>query len=230
MWESKMFDFIQSTFSLVGKGGFIMIPILVCSVIALAIVIERLYFIRTTQNDPKKTLDLFKESLTGNRIPEDWMNHKDSEDSMKRMIGEGLRVKDLPKWKMEERLSEVGQEEINKQNKYIRGLEVIASITPLLGLLGTVIGMVQAFNKVAEYKGIVDPSLLAGGIWEALLTTAAGLSVAIPTMILLHYFTRRTENVAFNLEKCGRILIHHFINEKAEKNPKNDWSDELIEA
>ncbi len=225
-----MFDFIQSTFEMIGKGGFIMIPILVCSIIALAIVIERLYFIRTTQENPKRTLDRFKESLMGNRLSEEWMDHHDSEDSLKRMIGEGLHLKDLPKWKIEERLSEVGQEEINKQNRFIRGLEVIASITPLMGLLGTVIGMVQAFNKVAEHKGIVDPSLLAGGIWEALLTTAAGLSVAIPTMVMLHYFTRRTENVAFNLEKCGRILIHHFSDEKAEQNSKDDWRGELVEA
>jgi biopolymer transport protein ExbB len=225
-----MFDFIQSTFSLVGKGGFIMCPILVCSIIALAIVIERLYFIRTTQKNPKTTLDRFKESLTGNRLPEEWMDQQDSEDSLKRMIGEGLQLKNLPKWQMEERLSEVGQEEINKQNKYIRGLEVIASITPLMGLLGTVIGMVQAFNKVAEHKGIVDPSLLAGGIWEALLTTAAGLSVAIPTMVMLHYFNRRAENVAFHLEKCGRILIHHSSDEKEGQNYKGDWTNELMEA
>ena len=223
-----MFDFIQSTFNLVGKGGFIMIPILLCSIIALAIVIERLYFIRATQEDPNKTLDRFKKSLERNSFSEEWK--KDSRDSLKRMIGEGLRLKDLPKWKLEETLSEVGQEEINKQNKYIRGLEVIASITPLMGLLGTVIGMVQAFNKVAEHKGIVDPSLLAGGIWEALLTTAAGLSVAIPTMILLHYFTRRTENVAFNLEKCGRLLIHHFSDVGEGQKRKIDWNSELIEA
>jgi biopolymer transport protein ExbB len=225
-----MFDFIESTFSLIGKGGFIMIPILVCSIIALAIVIEKLYFLRTTQKDPEKTLAHFKESLMGNRLSDEWRRQRDSKDSIQRMIGEGLSLKDLPKWKMEETLAEVGQEEINKQNKYIRGLEVIASITPLLGLLGTVIGMVQAFSKVAEHKGIVDPSLLARGIWEALLTTAAGLSVAIPTVVMLHYFTRRTESVAFSLEKCGRILIHHFSNEKTEKNSKNDWRGEFVEA
>jgi biopolymer transport protein ExbB len=225
-----MFDFINSTFSMIGKGGFVMIPILVCSIIALAIVIERLYFIRTTQQNPTLTLAHFKESLRDNSFSKKWMALNNPVDSLHRMIREGLHLKDLPKWKMEEALFEVGQEEINKQNKYIRGLEVIASITPLLGLLGTVIGMVQAFSKVAEHKGIVDPSLLAGGIWEALLTTAAGLSVAIPTMVMLHYFTHRTENVAFNLEKCGRILIHHFFDEKAEQNSKDDWREELTEA
>jgi biopolymer transport protein ExbB len=225
-----MSEYIQNCFSMIGKGGFIMIPILLCSIIALAIVIERLYFIRTTQENPNTILNRFKESLMGKGFSEDWMGQKDSEDSLKRMIGEGIHLKDLPKWKMEERLSEVGQEEMNKQNKYIRGLEVIASITPLMGLLGTVIGMVQAFNKVAEHKGIVDPSLLAGGIWEALLTTAAGLSVAIPTMVMLHYFTRRSEKVAFNLEKCGRLLIHHFTDEKERQISKDDWPNELIEA
>jgi len=225
-----MFDFIESTFCLIGKGGFIMIPILACSIVALAIVIERLYFIRSTQEDPERTLTRFKETLINNKFLNEEIRSKDSKDSIKRMIGEGMRLKDHPKWKMEETLSEVGQEEINKQNKYLRGLEVIASITPLLGLLGTVIGMVQAFSKVAEHKGIVDPSLLAGGIWEALLTTAAGLSVAIPTMVMLHYFTRRTENIAFNLEKCGRILIHHFSSEKEGLNSKDNWGNELVEA
>lgn len=207
-----------------------MIPILLCSVIALAIVIERLFFIRASQEDSERTLAEFKEALTSNSSLEKLNYCQDSKDSVKRMIGEGLQIRNLPKWKMEERLAEVGQEEINKQNKYIRGLEVIASITPLLGLLGTVIGMVQAFNKVAEHKGIVDPSLLAGGIWEALLTTAAGLSVAIPTMVMFHFFNRRSESIAFCLEKCGRMLIHHFSDEREVGSLPNDWENELVEA
>ena len=79
-------------------------------------------------------------------------------------------------------------------------------------------GMVRAFSKVANLKGQVDPSVLAGGIWEALLTTAAGLAVAIPAVVMLHYFDRRTEKVAFLLEKCGQLLIHHFDEEHANKN------------
>ena len=70
--------------------------------------------------------------------------------------------------------------------------------------------MVQAFNKVAEYKGQVDPSILAGGIWEALLTTAAGLAVAIPVTVMLHYFDRKIESLTFLLSKFGQLLIHHF--------------------
>ena len=225
-----MFDWIQSGVSLIGKGGFIMIPILLCSVIALTIVIERLYFMRKTQEDPEKNLKLLNNYIETRRLPNDFRSNQKPTDSMKRMVIEGLRLKNLPKWKLEEKLLEVGQEEINQHNRYMRGLEVIASITPLLGLLGTVIGMVQAFNKVAKHKGIVDPSLLAGGIWEALLTTAAGLSVAIPTMVMLHFFNRKNENTAFYLEKCGRLIIHHFSGEEKQNQSSSDWIDEPIRA
>ena len=225
-----MFDWIQSGISLIGKGGFIMVPILLCSIIALAIVIERLYFMRKTQEDPEKNLSLLNNYIETNRLPNEFRSKQNPKDSLRKMIIEGLRLKNLPKWKLEEKLLEVGQEEINQHNKYIRGLEVIASITPLLGLLGTVIGMVQAFNKVAEHKGIVDPSLLAGGIWEALLTTAAGLSVAIPTMVMLHFFNRKTENIAFKLEKCGRLIIHHFSGDEEQNHFSSDWTDEPIQA
>ena len=85
-----------------------------------------------------------------------------------------------------------------------------------MGLLGTVMGMVQAFNKVAQYKGQVDPSILAGGIWEALLTTAAGLAVAIPVVVMLHFFDRKIEQISFLLEKFGQLLIHHFDEEREE--------------
>ena len=93
---------------------------------------------------------------------------------------------------------------------------MIAAISPLMGLLGTVIGMVQAFNQVAEFKGQVNPSLLAGGIWEALLTTATGLAVAIPVLVMLHYFERKIENAGFMMEKNAQFLVHHFD----EKLPK----------
>ena len=77
-----------------------------------------------------------------------------------------------------------------------------------MGLLGTVIGMVQAFSKVAEHQGQVDPGLLAGGIWVALLTTAAGLAVAIPAVIMLHYFEKKIEVITFQLSKYGQLFVH----------------------
>ena len=97
-------------------------------------------------------------------------------------------------------------------------MEVIATISPLMGLLGTVIGMVKAFNKVAQYKGQVDPSLLAGGIWEALLTTAAGLALAIPVVIMLNYFERKVDAISFLLGKYGQYLVHHLYEDQDESH------------
>ena len=107
-------------------------------------------------------------------------------------------------------------------------MEVIATISPLMGLLGTVVGMVKAFNKVAQYKGQVDPSLLAGGIWEALLTTAAGLALAIPVVIMLNYFERKVDAISFLLGKYGQYLIHHLYEDRDEsyngRNPQSTKS------
>ena len=141
---------------------------------------------------------------------------KSKEGPVSRILEVGLKAHKEPRWKLEEKLTVHGQEEIRGLRKNLRGLEVIATISPLMGLLGTVIGMVKAFNKVAQYKGQVDPSLLAGGIWEALLTTAAGLSLAIPVVIMLNYFERKVESISFLLGKYGQYLIHHLYEEKGE--------------
>jgi biopolymer transport protein ExbB len=206
------------------KGGIIMIPIFICSIVGLTIIIERYIYFRKSSEDPEKTFESLMALLKAEGGFHD--NEGEHPDSMKffenstgpvgRLMEAGINHKGIPRWKLEEKLSVVGQEELNKLGKNIRGLEVIATISPLMGLLGTVMGMVQAFNKVAEYKGQVDPSILAGGIWEALLTTAAGLAVAIPAVVMLHFFDRKIERITFLLEKFGQLLIHHFDEEREE--------------
>ena len=144
--------------------------------------------------------------------------NESTEGPVSRMLERGVQSRKDPRWKLEEKLTVHGQEEIRELRKNLRGLEVIATISPLMGLLGTVIGMVKAFNKVAQYKGQVDPSLLAGGIWEALLTTAAGLALAIPVVILLNYFERKVEAISFLLGKYGQYLIHHLYEGQDESS------------
>ena len=134
------------------------------------------------------------------------------------MLEVGVKARTEPRWKLEEKLTVHGQEEISGLRKNLRAMEVIATISPLMGLLGTVIGMVKAFNKVAQYKGQVDPSLLAGGIWEALLTTAAGLALAIPVVIMLNYFERKVDAISFLLGKYGQYLVHHLYEDQDESN------------
>jgi biopolymer transport protein ExbB len=206
-------DSITSAFDLMGKGGIVMLPIFLCSVIAVTVIFERLYYFFKVNEDPQKLFGSIRELLKEGRHSQAMELFRKSKGPVGRLLSAGLAHKNLPKWKLEETLSITGQEEINDMGKNIRTLEVIAAISPLMGLLGTVLGMVQAFNKVAEYKGQVDPSLLAGGIWEALLTTAAGLAVAIPAVVMLHFFDRRIEKISFTLTKFSQLLVHSLDDE-----------------
>ena len=208
---------------LMGKGGVLMYPIFLASVIAGAIIIERLIFFKKCKEDPEEIFKAIKDLAESDKKIDFNDLKKSKEGPVSRILEVGLKGHKEPRWKLEEKLTVHGQEEIRGLRKNLRGLEVIATISPLMGLLGTVIGMVKAFNKVAQYKGQVDPSLLAGGIWEALLTTAAGLALAIPVVIMLNYFERKVESISFLLGKYGQYLIHQLYEEQGE--PSNGYNN-----
>ncbi|MGP0566635.1 MULTISPECIES: MotA/TolQ/ExbB proton channel family protein [unclassified Nitrospina] len=198
----------QSAMDLVTKGGIIMVPILLCSVIAVAIIIERLVYFNKRKENPEALYKAVQEALRKKNTPKALELCRRSNGPVARVLEAGVHNHHAPKWQLEETLSMVGQEEMESMERNIKGLEVIAAISPLMGLLGTVIGMVQAFNQVAEYKGQVNPSLLAGGIWEALLTTAAGLAVAIPVLVMMHFFDKRIERQGFAMERFAHYFVH----------------------
>ena len=207
-----------SGIELMGKGGIMMYPIFLASLIAFAIIIERLIFFSKCRENPE---DIFKaiKDLAGSDKQVSFKDLKKSKEGpVARMLEVGVKARTEPRWKLEEKLTVHGQEEISGLRKNLRGMEVIATISPLMGLPGTVIGMVKAFNKVAQYKGQVDPSLLAGGIWEALLTTAAGLALAIPVVIMLNYFERKVDAISFLLGKYGQHLVHHLYEDQDESH------------
>ena len=209
---------LTSGIELMGKGGVMMYPIFLASLIAFAIIIERLIFFSKCKENPE---DIFK-AIKDLAVSDKQISFKDlkksKEGPVSRMLEVGMKAKNEPRWKLEEKLTVHGQEEISGLRKNLRAMEVIATISPLMGLLGTVVGMVKAFNKVAQYKGQVDPSLLAGGIWEALLTTAAGLALAIPVVIMLNYFERKVDAISFLLGKYGQYLVHHLYEDQDESH------------
>ena len=213
-----MIDTFTAGIELMGKGGVLMYPIFLASVIACAIIIERLIFFKKCKEDPEEIFKAIKDLAESDKKIGFNDLKKSKEGPISRILEVGLKAHKEPRWKLEEKLTVHGQEEIRGLRKNLRGLEVIATISPLMGLLGTVIGMVKAFNKVAQYKGQVDPSLLAGGIWEALLTTAAGLALAIPVVIMLNYFERKVESISFLLGKYGQYLIHQLYEEQGESS------------
>lgn len=187
-----------------------MYPIVLCSVIALTIIIERLIYFFKNREDTDSIFSALEGLLSAGKMREELKACETPTGPVGRLIKTGFAFKNLTRWKLEEKLSLFGQKELNNMGKQIRGLEVIAAISPLMGLFGTVLGMVEAFNKLAHHKGQVDPSILAGGIWEALITTAAGLAVAIPTVVMLHYFERKIQKIGFLMEESAQLLVHAF--------------------
>jgi len=170
------------------KGGFFIWPILLCSVVSFAVVLERLkYFHRTHARN--KNLPERAQNLINAKKPDEAYNLCEQDGSfIGRFLAVGIKVMDRPADEKGKILRRAGSRELEEGEKHLRILSVIGNIATLLGLLGTVTGMIQTFIKIETSGGTAEVALLAGGIWEALLTTAAGLSVAIPRLVMYHYF------------------------------------------
>lgn len=135
----------------------------------------------------------------------------------------GIRIRKRSIEKQEKMISRAGSKIIRQLEKNLRGLAIIGNITPLLGLLGTVTGMIKAFIKIQELGGRVDASVLAGGIWEALITTAAGLSIAIPTLVAYHYLEGRVDNISSQMKDTASEFLE--IEHISTVNPKEEEGD-----
>lgn len=193
------------------KGGFMMYPILLCSVIALAVIIERFYvvFWKTPRPDQAKIDDVFRLSEAG-EITEALKIIASEQSSLKKILLAILSVEDESH--QEKAAILAGDEVLFQLRTRLSILSAIGSVVPLMGLLGTVFGMIEVFSTVSDMQGAADPGLLAGGIWTALLTTAAGMSVAIPTVLAYHYLNRNIAMIAHHMQSSGNSLIatlHH---------------------
>jgi len=198
-----MLDIIQ-------KGGPLMYPILLCSIIALAIVIERLYYLHKIKIDTKEFMSNIEITIKRNRIVEAIKICENTPGPIAYIVKVGIMKHDRPRQEIREAIEDAGHQEIPRLEKNINLLASIAHISPLLGLLGTVTGMIRAFQVIQEKSASfnpVSPGDLAGGIWEALLTTVAGLIVAIPTIVAYNYLVSRVEEFVLGMEKSATELI-----------------------
>ncbi len=187
-------------FVLLAKGGVLVIPILFCSVVALAIFLERL--IRFTRMRKRgEGLDLkVAEKLKNNQDREACEIAGSSNSPMGRVLVQAIEVKDRDRETLETVLMHATDEEVKGFSRYLQALATIGNIAPILGLLGTVIGMMRAFMVIQEMGGKVNAAVLAGGIWEAMMTTALGLSVALPTMVAHSYLLSRVDRYEARLQ------------------------------
>ena len=201
-------------FELIRAGGFLMWPILACSIISMAIIAERFWSLRETKIAPT------------NLVASVWQWHKSDQLDAKRIqalrtnsplgmiLAAGLLNRKHSREIMKESIEEVGRLVAHGLERFLNTLGTISSITPLLGLLGTVIGMIKVFTVITS-QGIGDPSILSEGISEALLTTAAGLSVAIPSLMFYRYFRGKVDDLVVTMEQeaLKMVEVMHGIRE-----------------
>jgi biopolymer transport protein ExbB len=203
-----MFDFLA-------KGGVLGIPILLCSVVALAIFLERIIRFSKIKSRgvglAEKTIQMLKEGkekdaramLAASNAP------------MGRVLLQAIDVMHQDRDTLETVISNSTDEEVRNLSTYVQALATMGNIAPLLGLLGTVVGMIKAFMVIQQMGGKVNAAVLAGGIWEAMLTTALGLAVALPTMVAHSYLLARIDKYEARLQSGAVAFL------KGIGKPKN---------
>ena len=183
-----------------------MYPILLCSVVALGFFIERLIRLRRPKVLPRRFLQNVNDLIRLRKYQEAMKLCQGNPSSAARIYLAGLKASGQPRAAIKEVITETGRREASDLGKHLNVLGTVASIAPLLGLLGTVSGMIKTFN-VISYYGVGNPGTLAGGISEALLTTAAGLTVAIPTLVGYRFISSRADSLITELEDQGLFLV-----------------------
>lgn len=189
-----------------GKGGFVIYPLLLCSIVGLAIVIEKSLSLRRKKviiPEIVNVLDNIKGPADIGLALSICEKHK---GPFPNIIRVGLENRELPREEIKETLNDQGRQEVHSLEKGLVILETVAGIAPLMGLLGTVIGILKVFN-VISVMGVGQATLMAGGISEALITTIVGLSIGIPAVVGYNFFTDKAETLVLEIEKYSAILL-----------------------
>lgn len=210
-------------FEMVQSGGWLMLPIILCSVIALAIVGERFWSLQQKRVAPNQLVAQIWHWHKNKLLDEEHIRALAISSPLGKILAAGLVNRQHPRDIMKESIEETGRQVVQDLERYLNTLGTIASITPLLGLLGTVIGMIKVFAAITT-QGVGNPTVLAGGISEALITTAAGLSVAIPTLIFSRYFRGKVDALVLKMEEEALKIVDvmHGDREQAADKPDTE--------
>ncbi len=183
-----------------------MLPILACSVISLAIIIERSLALRRSVVTPPGLSADIDRSIAQGRLDPDRIAALRRSSALGHVLAVGLATAQSDPIRIQEAVEEAGRHVVHGLERYLNALGTIAATTPLLGLLGTVIGMIKVFAAITT-SGVGDPQVLAGGIYEALITTAAGLSIGIPSLMFHRYFRGRINELTVEIEQQALRLL-----------------------
>ena len=200
---------------LVKAGGWLMLPIIACSVIALAIIVERLWSLRVRRVLPKHLVAEVWRWEKSHQLNDERLTELQASSPLGSILAAGIANRHENRDVMKESIEDTGRHVVHELERYLETLGTIAAITPLLGLLGTVIGMIKVFTAITS-SGVGNPAVLAGGISEALITTAAGLSVAIPAVIFHRYLSGRVDRIVVMMEEQALKIVEVIQGEMEE--------------
>ena len=183
-----------------------MLPIIACSIVAFAIVLERFVTLREEKIVPKSLVADVWRMASNRQLTEEKVREVQQGSPLGRVIAAGLLNRSQERDAMKASIEEVGGHVAHELERYLNALGTIAAVTPLLGLLGTVVGMISVFTNITTV-GVGNPAQLAGGISQALITTAGGLCVAIPSLMFYRYFRGKVDGLVVNMEKESLKLV-----------------------
>ena len=196
-----------------------MLPILLCSIIAFAIIVERFWSLQRKRTAPRNLVNQIWQWARDGQLDSKRIQELRRNSPLGRILAAGLVNRRHEREVMKESVEEVGRHVAHELERFLNTLGTIASISPLLGLLGTVLGMIKVFTVITT-QGVGDASVLASGIAEALITTAAGLMVAIPTLLFYRYFRGRVDELVVTMEQDALKLVEAMCGQR-ERDTNN---------
>jgi len=215
-------------FEMVQAGGWLMFPIILCSIISAAICIERFWTLRTNQIAPRNLLSQVWNWIKNNEMDARRVRELRNGSPLGQILAAGINSHRRGRELMKENIQEVAGHVVHDLERYLNTLGTVAAISPLLGLLGTVIGMIKVFS-VIRLEGTGNAAILAGGISEALITTAAGLTVAIPSLFFYRYFQRKVDELVINMEQEALKLVEVLNVDKLDRG-SNAKKPEIVQV
>ncbi len=193
-------------FEIIKSGGWLMLPIILCSIGAMGIIVERFWSLQKKKILPPELLPQVLRLYREKKLEDVTLRRLKTSSPLGSILAAGLANSHHGREVMKQCIEETGRKVVHELERFLNTLGTIALITPLLGLLGTVFGMIQVFSALMQH-GAGDPGFLAGGISVALITTAAGLTVAIPSLIFHRYFERLVDEYVVNMEEEALRLV-----------------------
>jgi len=208
-------------YEIVKAGGIMMVPIIIASIVAIAIIVERLWTLQRDRVLPRELFEKVWQWVETNQLQDKHVQALQQNSPLGKVLAAGLANRHRPREVMREAIEDAGRHVIHELERFLSALGTIAGIAPLLGLLGTVFGMIRTFNSITT-SGIGNPATLASGIAEALVATAAGLTVAIPSLICFRMLRRRVDGLVVEMEKEAIKLVQAVENAAANNASLNE--------